>query len=147
MLTRTGEYALRALIHLAQHEQSWPIPGKLIAQEAGIPPKYLSAVLSDLVRAGVLWSARGKSGGFGMVNSPKDTCLFDVLESFEPVLSPDRPCPFGNTMCSDDEPCLGHDAWMRVREDYYTFLRSTSIFDVAIGRNGTDPTVQISVRR
>ncbi len=51
MLSRTGEYALRALIHLAQRVDDWPLTGKLIAEEAGIASKYLSKVLGDLVRA------------------------------------------------------------------------------------------------
>ena len=38
MLSLTSEYALRAMIHLAQHVDDWPIPGKDIAEHAGIPP-------------------------------------------------------------------------------------------------------------
>ncbi len=132
MLTRTSEYALRALIHLAQHQQDWPIPGNQIAAQTGIPPKYLSAVLSTLVRAGVLTSARGKSGGFGMARSPKETYLFEVLESFEPDLLPNRPCPFGKTVCSDDDPCLGHDDWKMIRDGYVQFLQRKTIYEVAI---------------
>lgn len=138
MLTRTSEYALRALIHLAQHQQDWPIPGNQIAAQTGIPPKYLSAVLSTLVRAGVLTSARGKSGGFSMARSPKETYLFEVLESFEPVLLPNRPCPFGKTVCSDDDPCLGHDDWKMIRDGYVQFLQRKTIYEVAISDAETD---------
>lgn len=71
MLTRTGEYALRALVHLTRNEKDWPIPGRRIAEETEIPAKYLSTLLSDLVRAKVLTSARGKSGGFRMAQPAK----------------------------------------------------------------------------
>lgn len=132
MVSRTSEYALRALIHLARFERDWPIPGNQIAAKTGVPPKYLSAVLSNLVRTGVLRSARGKGGGFSMVRSPKETYLFEVLEPFEPVLSPNRPCPFGKAVCSDDDPCLGHKDWKMVRDGYVQFLRTKTIFEVAI---------------
>jgi Rrf2 family protein len=134
MLTRTGEYALRALIHLTRNEKDWPIAGRQIAEQAGIPAKYLSTILSQLVRTKVLTSARGLRGGFRLVRPTRKTFLFEILEPFEPVLTLDRPCPFGNTTCSDDDPCLGHEAWQGVREGYYRFLRKTSIFDVSIGQ-------------
>ena len=147
MLTRTGEYALRALIHLACNEREWPIAGRQIAEETGIPAKYLSTVLSDLVRTKVLNSARGKKGGFCLVRPPKKTFLFDILEPFEPVLAPDRPCPFANKICNDDDPCLGHEAWKKVRDGYYRFLRKTSISDVAIGREKKRRSARMKARR
>ncbi len=134
MLTRTGEYALRALVHLACNEKDWPIAGRQIAKETGIPAKYLSTILSELVRAQILTSARGTMGGFRMAQPSKKTFLFAILEPFEPVLAPNRPCPFTDRVCSDDDPCLGHEAWQQVREDYYRFLRKTSILDVALGQ-------------
>lgn len=61
MLSLTSEYGLRAMTHLAKHQADWPVPGKQIAEEAGIPPKYPSMVLGDLVRAGRLEATRGRS--------------------------------------------------------------------------------------
>ena len=51
MLTRTSEYAVLAMIYLAQHTDDWPIAGRKIAEATGIPRKYLAAVLGDLVRS------------------------------------------------------------------------------------------------
>lgn len=61
MLSLTSEYGLRAMTHLAKHQADWPVPGKQIAEEAGIPPKYPSMVLADLVRVGLLEATRGRS--------------------------------------------------------------------------------------
>ena len=132
MLTRTAEYALRAVIHLAQHEDEWPIPGNQIAERADIPAKYLSKVLGDLVRVGVLTSLRGKRGGFGMVRSPKKTRLIDILSPFEQFEI--RRCPFGNSECSDEKPCLAHNQWKKVVATEHDFFRKTSIHDVSIRR-------------
>ncbi len=130
MLTLTSEYALRALIYLAQHADSWPIPGRRIAEHADIPPKYLSKILGDLVRFGVLESSPGKTGGFRLRNSAKETKLYEVLSPFEQFDR--RRCPFGNNECSDDNPCLAHSKWKQVVELEQRFLRETTIHEVAI---------------
>lgn len=130
MFSLTGEYALRALIYMAQHVDDWPIPGRVIAQQADIPQKYLAVVLGQLVREGVLESSRGAGGGFRMADIPEKIPLFQVLMPFEPILANRRPCPFGNEVCSDDEPCAAHDRWKKVRETYSNFLEETSIQDI-----------------
>lgn len=136
MLSRTSEYALRAMVCLAQHVDEWPVPGPRIAQETGIPRKYLSNILGHLVRAGVLVGAPGVGGGFRMVRPPQEVLLHEVLMPFEPALGQTRPCPFGNEICGETNPCAGHESWKRVREVYGQFLRTTSIHDVSVGRNG-----------
>lgn len=132
MLTRSSEYALQAMIYLAQQTDEQRVPGSQIADHTQVPQKYLSKILGDLVRAGILDSAPGKTGGFRLVRSPKEIYLFEVLAPFEPVLANRRPCPFGNKTCNDDEPCAGHDRWKRVRESYSRFLRGTSIYHISV---------------
>lgn len=136
MISRTSEYALQAMIHLAQHVDEWPIPGRKIAEETGIPRKYLAAVLGDLVRAQVLKSSPGAGGGFRLARSAKKIRLSEVFAPFEPILANRRPCPFGQKTCSDDDPCAGHDEWKRVRGAYQRFLEKNSIYDVAFTHQG-----------
>ncbi len=136
MLSRTSEYALRAMIFLAQHEEEAPVPRDWIAQHVGVPSKYLAKILGDLVRAGILTSSRGKGGGFRMARSARKISLADVLTPFDAPPSVQRRCPFGNAVCGDDDPCLGHDGWKRVKQTYESFLKRTSVYDVAI-KKGT----------
>ncbi len=130
MLSLTSHYALRAMVHLAKHSEEWPITGAVIAEEAGIPAKYLSKILGDLVRAGILESTRGKSGGFRMTLSPKKTMLVDVLAPFEQLDR--RRCPFENLACDSEDTCLAHDRWMKVVDARSRFLEHTSVYDVAL---------------
>ncbi|RJP36233.1 MAG: Rrf2 family transcriptional regulator [Phycisphaerales bacterium] len=134
MLSRTSEYALRAMVYLAQQAQDGPVPGRQIARDTGIPAKYLSAILSDLVRAGVLTSAPGKKGGFAMARPPDRIKLKSVLDPFESTLGPVRPCPFGNTTCNDRDPCAGHDRWKQVKDAYTRFLAETTLYEVSVQR-------------
>lgn len=134
MISRTSEYALQAMIHLARHVDDWPIAGRKIAEETGIPRKYLAAILCDLVRVQVLESSPGARGGFRLARSAKEIRLSEVFAPFEPILANRRPCPFGQEVCSDDDPCAGHDQWKHVRETYGRFLEKNSIYDVAFTR-------------
>ncbi len=137
MLSRTSEYVLRAMALMAQQVDEWPLPSPRIAEQTGIPRKYLSNILSSLVRAGILQSAPGIGGGFRMTRSPKVVFLREVLEPFEPALGPTRPCPFGQEVCNDTDPCAGHERWKRVREAYADFLQHTSVYDIGVEQNGS----------
>lgn len=132
MISLTGEYALRALIYMAQNSERWPIAGREIAEGAGVPAKYLSTILSELARQEILDSTRGKSGGFRMVRSPAKTFLYEVLAPFESYHR--RRCPFGNDRCSDHDPCLAHENWKMVNSALQDFLRQTSIQDIAFSK-------------
>jgi Rrf2 family protein len=136
MLSRTSEYALRAMVCLVRHIDDWPISGKRIAEETGIPAKYQSNILSSLVRAGVLISSPGIGGGFAMVRSPQRVSLEEILKPFEAILGPTRPCPFGNEVCNDADPCAGHERWKHVKEVFAQFLQDTTIHDVSAKHAG-----------
>lgn len=131
MISLTSEYALRAMIFLTRHRDEWPISGPRIADEAKIPRKYLSAVLADLVRAGLLEGTRGKSGGFRISRPAKRIRLADIVRSFEPVSTHRRACPFGNVVCSDTEPCGAHERWKGVNAALDCFMEETTLHDVA----------------
>jgi Rrf2 family protein len=130
MLSRTSEYALRALIHLVQNEANWPIPGAHIASETSIPRNYLSKILRELVRVGILESSPGRTGGFRLGRPAKQVSLFEILAPFEQFER--RRCPFGNQLCSDVNPCGAHDQWKRVVETLQQFLLQTTVYDVAL---------------
>lgn len=135
MSTRTGEYALRAMIFLANNAEEMPVSGPRIAAAASVPRKYLSAILADLVRAGLLEGTRGKSGGFQLTRSAKQIRLVQVVAPFEPLKSGKKTCPFGNAVCSDRNPCVAHDRWTEVNAGLSGFLEVTTLEDVARARS------------
>ncbi|MBI1826793.1 MAG: Rrf2 family transcriptional regulator [Planctomycetes bacterium] len=134
MISLTSEYALRAMIYLARHRDEWPISGPRIAEEADIPRKYLSTILADLVRAGLLAGTRGKSGGFQFTRAARQIHLAEIIHPFEPVLENRRKCPFGNETCSDVNPCGAHDSWKAVKGAMEDFLARTTLQQLAAKR-------------
>jgi len=131
MISLTGEYALRAMVYLAKNRKDWPISGPRIAEGANIPSKYLSSILADLVRAGLLTGTRGKSGGFQITRPIEGIRLAEILRPFEPVNFFRQTCPFGNDVCSDVDPCGAHERWKGVKAAFERFVAETTLESVA----------------
>jgi Rrf2 family protein len=130
VLTTTSEYALRALIFVARECDKGPVLARQIAAATGIPGNYLSKILRELVRAGVLDSTRGIGGGFRFVRPTSELKLAEILAPFESTLQLDR-CPFGNGKCSDDNPCNAHEHWRPLRTAVHHFLENTTLEQIA----------------
>lgn len=126
MLSQTCEYALRAVAYIAVHGADGPVLAKDVAQKTRVPLKYLQKVLRDLVRAGILRSARGIGGGFQLGRPPKAIRLAEVVAPFDN--SAQRLlCPFGNFDCRAVNPCPLHRPWQRVMRPYLRFMETTTL--------------------
>jgi len=84
MFSSTAEYALRAVVHLAA-EPDKPCTTGEIAEATQVSPGYLSKVLQNLGRVGIVSSQRGPSGGFILQRSPKDITILDVVNAVDPI--------------------------------------------------------------
>jgi Rrf2 family nitric oxide-sensitive transcriptional repressor len=84
MISQTSEYALRAVVFLAENE-----PGQTtiaIANATQVPAAYLSKVLQQLAKAGIVKSQRGIGGGFSMLKPPKKLTALDVVNAVDPIV-------------------------------------------------------------
>lgn len=139
ILTRSGEHAIRAVIHLAEASGEEPVRTAEIAEALGAPRNYLSKLLHQLARAGVLRSERGPRGGFSLAVPAGELTLADVLAPIESERL-DQSCLLGRPRCSDDDPCPIHDDWKRLREHIGSFLNDTTIADLGrVGAGGDAP--------
>jgi Rrf2 family protein len=132
ILSQTGEYALRAATYLAQQPRGTAVDVGALAQVVGVPRNYLSKVLSQLSRAGVLASTRGKRGGFELARDPGSIPLLAVVAPFERLDGPRR-CLLGQPACSDRQPCPAHRKWRGLADGLDRFLRETTLADLARG--------------
>jgi Rrf2 family transcriptional regulator, nitric oxide-sensitive transcriptional repressor len=93
VFSQTTEYALRAVVWLADHP-SEPQTAREIAEGMSVPQMYLSKVMQLLVRAGVVRGQRGKSGGFVLAKPVDELSVWEVVNAVEP-LRRIRTCPLG----------------------------------------------------
>lgn len=129
VLSQTAEYALRAVLWLAEHGHGDTVRVDEIARALGIPANYLSKTLHTLVRARVLRSTRGPRGGFRLAVPPERLSLIRVVAPFE-ELDARRRCLLGRPECSDRNPCPVHDSWKQTAERVAQFFRATTVADV-----------------
>ncbi len=93
MLSQTVEYALRAVVYLADQSPTARTT-RQIADATKVPQAYLSKVLQGLCRAGILRSQRGIGGGMSLAHSPKELTILDVMNAVEPI-GRIKSCPLG----------------------------------------------------
>lgn len=88
-LSAKTEYACLAMLQLAQdYESGEPVQIRRIADEHGIPSRFLVQILLQLKGAGLVASTRGAAGGYRLTRSPREISLADVIEVME---GDDRP--------------------------------------------------------
>lgn len=93
MFSQTVEYALRAVVHLADQSPAARTTDQ-IAEATLVPKPYLSKVIQGLCRAGLVQSKRGIGGGITLVKSPSELTILDVVNAVEPIARI-RQCPLG----------------------------------------------------
>jgi Rrf2 family protein len=93
MFSSTAEYALRAAVFLAGMDGR-AATSQQVAAATRVPAGYLSKVLQDLVRAGLVSSQRGPGGGFTLARPAEEVSALDVINAVDP-LERISTCPLG----------------------------------------------------
>ena len=93
MISQTAEYALRAVIFLADHEGE-SHTAHAISSVTQVPTTYLSKILQSLARAHLVTSQRGPHGGFHLTKSPDEVTVYEVVQIIDPIQRITQ-CPLG----------------------------------------------------
>ena len=118
------DYACRAMVELAKqaHTQQ-PVRATHIAEQRGIPEKYLVHILIQLKRAGLVRSVRGSQGGYRLERAPGDISLGDIVKAIDgPILEPP---PLEDSYGQDLDP-----TWRRVAKGIEEVLESITVQDI-----------------
>ena len=132
ILSQTAVYALNAIVRLARCPEGERVRVDDMASELDVPRNYLSKILHQLARDGLLTSTRGPGGGFTLATPPKELSLHNVVRRFDD-LSEESGCLLGRGRCSDHDPCSAHEHWKDVSRAVSRFLQETTVADLAEG--------------
>lgn len=127
MFSKTCEYAIRALIYIAQHSKDGAkISIKDIALGIDSPEHFIAKILQQLGKKGFVKSIKGPNGGFYMERDELKLNLADVVREIdgERLFTG---CGLGLKECSESHPCPIHDDFIKIKLNLTILLESSQI--------------------
>ena len=127
MFSKTCEYAIRALIYIAQKSKDGSRIGiKDIALGIDSPEYFIAKILQELSRKGFVQSAKGPTGGFYMDGSNLKLSIADIVREIDgdKLFSG---CGLGLKECSESHPCPIHNEFKHIRQSIKTMLEESRI--------------------
>jgi Rrf2 family protein len=134
MLSRTEEYAVRAVVLLATHYGQRAVNADDVASILGAPHNYMSKTLNALARHGILMSARGPGGGFSLAVAPNILTVADVVDVFADARPIGARCLLADAMCDPTRPCSAHFRWTELTVAAREPLLRTTIGELCADR-------------
>lgn len=105
--------------------------GRDLSAAAGVPANYLSKILLELKRAGIVAAVRGTGGGYCLRRRPESIRLVEVVRLFDPTRAAPGCLLGGGRECSDHAPCPAHASWREVRRTFVDFLERTTLDEIS----------------
>jgi len=132
MLTKKSKYALKALLYLAKSDELIQISE--LAEKENIPQKFLENILLELRKHGLLYSKRGKEGGYKLGKDPSEITFGQIIRILDGPLAPIscvsqiayRKCD----ECDDEKTCAIRKIMKMVRDETADILDGTTLQDV-----------------
>jgi len=127
-----GDYASRALLSLALHEEaSGPTSVRDLAERTGLPQPYLEQILLALKGAGLVRSKRGVGGGYVLARTPDQITLGQIVSAVEgPITAGDFGEPHTNGACDHEGQCALLAVWSEVGHTMRSYLDSYALSDM-----------------
>ena len=138
-VSRKVDYALRAVIHLADAEESERIcsVGEISTRER-IPRQFLEKIVQELIHAGLVRSRRGPRGGYVLAR-PADKMTFrDVIEAVEGPIALNN-CTGDHADCSLIGACGMERIWREGQRRVMDLFEKTTIAAVRHPRPAMPP--------
>lgn len=109
-LSHRGDYAVRAVLDLSAHYGMGLRKAREIAEAMRIPKNFLSLILADLVREGILDATAGRAGGYVLTRPPQEISLLQIVEIADGEITL-KQCLLRGIPCGSDGYCAAHEEW------------------------------------
>lgn len=155
MISKKMKYALKALIYIANHQDTEGyVKAHDIAEKGGIPKtrdngeekpkqKFIEQILLNLKKGRILGSRQGNVGGYYFLKNPNEVTLAEVYRLIEGPIAL-VPCASKNFYekcedCPDENTCAIRHALIQVRDETLKVLEKRNIEDLAKGVYALSP--------
>ena len=139
----TCGYGIHALCRIASLQRERIAAGHggenvgvgVICEGSELSPPFVSKILHQLARAGLILSSKGRNGGFRLGRPAHAMRLMDVVEVIDGAEVYRRCAVSSFEKCNDNQPCPQHDSFKPLREQILHYLRHTTIADLVDAMN------------
>jgi Rrf2 family protein len=128
-LTMEGEYAVRAMMHIASFPKGTVARIPDISREWDVPEKFLRKIVAKLTRGGLLLSHRGAGGGVSLGKAARKISLLDVIELVEGPMSLNK-CLIDPRFCRRTRSCTVHAVWCEAQTAMRCILGSRTLAEL-----------------
>jgi Rrf2 family protein len=129
-LNNTSQYAVRILSYIAREQDNHLLNATKLSEVLNIPYKFLTKIMTKLVKGGFIVSIRGRDGGFQLKRSPEKISVDDILNLFNDSVK-DEQCLLGIGACDTHCKCAMHDQWMKPKLLIQKLFRESSIKEIS----------------
>jgi Rrf2 family protein len=132
-VTAKADYAVRAVVELADSSQESPRKVDDVAQAQRIPVSFLENILTQLRSAGLVRSQRGPEGGYWLAKPAEELNLAQVIRAVEGPLvgiRGQRPEEMEYTGSAESL----QQVWIALRANLRKVLERVTVADVAEGK-------------
>jgi len=133
MLSQKTRYTIRALQHLSDTFGQGPVRLDAIAEAQNIPRKFLTVILSEVAREGIVISHRGREGGYELALPPVDIRYGDIIRLTRGSLAL-TPCASRNAHetcnnCLPEAECRLRGLMLQLRDEMAAMLDRITLAD------------------
>jgi Rrf2 family protein len=126
-----GDYASRALLSLALHDDGEPTSVRDLAERTGLPQPYLEQILLTLKGAGLVRSKRGVGGGYVLARGAAQITLAEIVSAVDgPIQAGDFGLPHEGGACDHEGQCALLAVWGEVSSKLQVFLGGMTLDDM-----------------
>ncbi len=132
-LNTRGRYAVMAMADLAMYEGEAAVPLSAIAERQQLSIAYLEQIFLRLRRAGLVESARGRTGGYRLGRPAADIMVVEIMTAVEEETRMTRCMGNDDVGCLGEGRCLTHNLWHALGDHIRVFLSNVSLREVLEG--------------
>lgn len=127
MFSKTCEYAIRAVLYIAQKSEGGKrVNIKSIAKNINSPESFIAKILQQLTKKGIVQSVKGPNGGFFVNERSKENSIADIVKAIdgEELFTN---CGLGLSQCSEEYPCPIHHQYKIIKQQITQMLESAKL--------------------
>lgn len=131
MISKSGKYAMRAVVYIASKATSGRKIGiKEIAEEIEAPPAFTAKILQILKKSEIISSLKGPTGGFFCNQDQLNLAVIEIIDAID-GLAAFNDCVMGLHKCSSSHPCPMHNEYAKTRDSMLESFQNVTIHHLA----------------